>query len=378
MRVVHIIKAKQIAGAETHLLTLLPLLQQHAFEIHLLLLVEAAYPMQDLIQQMQAQGIAVQSIPIVADLDPRSFLKLYRAIKALQPDLVHTHLIHADTHGIPAAKWAGVKTIVSSRHAADLFRRRQPLKSLNRLVMRLTRKTIAISDSIKHIMITYDGLPPEKIQRIHYGLAHQPISEVTIQAQRQQLRADLNLAPNTFIMGMVCRLIEEKAIPYVLEALALLADQDAQLIIFGDGPLRDSLHAQSRVLGLAERVSWLGWRDDARQIMAGFDLFLMPSLSEGFGMALLEAMACRLPIIASNVASLPEIVADQVSGLLVPPADVPAIAAALDQLIQDPERLKSLGKAGEKRLESHFTADRMAQETADCYRSISQRENPTS
>ena len=168
---------------------------------------------------------------------------------------------------------------------------------------------------------------------------------------------------------MVCRLIEQKGVIYGLRAFARIAPQfpDARLLIAGDGPRRAALEAEAKTLGVANRVSFLGWRDDAAQIMAALDVLLMPSLWEGFGLVMLEAMAQTVPIIGSAVSAIPEVIVEGETGKLVPARDTAALANALAQLLSDPALRRHMGLLGQDRVETTFSVERMISATLALY-----------
>ncbi|MCC7208627.1 MAG: glycosyltransferase, partial [Anaerolineae bacterium] len=149
-----------------------------------------------------------------------------------------------------------------------------------------------------------------------------------------------------------------------------LRDQfpEAHYVIIGDGPLRQDLDARIGSLGLRGRAHLAGWRSDAAALMPAFDVFLMPSVWEGFGLVVLEAMAARLPVIASRVSALPEIVVHGQTGILTPPADAPALTTALTRLLSDPALRQAMGDAGRARLESDFSVAQMIDSTLAVYR----------
>jgi glycosyltransferase involved in cell wall biosynthesis len=243
--------------------------------------------------------------------------------------------------------------VVSSRHN-DRFRRKLPIRLLNRWLWRQTDAGIAISDAIRQFSITVEGVSPARIHTVHYGL--DPASIQAPPGARAQLRAALNLPDDVPIMGSVCRLIEQKGLIYGLQGFAQIADQfsNAHYVIAGDGLLRAELEAAAQSLNLAGRVHFLGWRSDAHTIFAALDLLLAPSLWEGFGLVFLEAMALGVPILSTCVSAIPEVVIDGETGWLVPPRDPGAIAAALREALSDPARLRARGERGRGRLQAHF------------------------
>ena len=373
MIVTHIIKATRISGAERHILMLLPGLRQQGVDARLLLLVEPDKPMDDMVALAEQSGVPVERMQIHRDLSPLLINRLRKYLKSQQPDVVHTHLIHADTHGIIAAKLAGIPTIITGRHNDDSFRTQGNIRFLNRILWRLTTGGIAISRAIERFMIEVENAPTEKLRVVEYGLTYETATPEQIEDARQRLRHELQLPPEAVILGMAARLVEQKGIPYALDAFAKVYRDypQAYLVIAGDGELRAQLTDQASELGIRGRTLFLGWRADMIDVMAAYDVFVLPSLWEGFGLVLLEAMSRRLPIIASRVSAIPEVVADAETGLLVPARDVDGLAHAMRTLLSDRVLRRHMGMVGEDRLETHFGHARMASATIQVYREFS-------
>lgn len=370
MRVAHVIKVTGIAGAERHLLTLLPALQERGVEVHLVPLTEPDNPVADFVSELQEREITVHPMVIRHDADIRMAWRLRDLFRQSAPDIVHTHLLHADLYGIPGAKLAGVPVIITGRHNDNAFRRRFPVRQINQGLWRLVDAGIAISDSIARFAREIEGAPAHKVHRIYYGLDFDPHA-VDRNESRRALRDDLRLAPETPLVGIVCRLVEQKGVIYGLRAFSkAAAESPAHLVIAGDGPLRAALEAEAQTLGIADRVHFLGWRDDVPHLMAALDVFLLPSLWEGFGLVLLEAMAQQTPIVASAVSAIPEIVIDGQTGLLSPPRAVDGLTGALLRLLSDLPLARHLGLMGQERLETTFSARAMIEATHELYREL--------
>jgi glycosyltransferase involved in cell wall biosynthesis len=265
-----------------------------------------------------------------------------------------------------------VPYVVSSRHNDDKFRRVLPVRLLNRWLWHQTDAGIAISEAIRQFSIAVEGVPAERIHTVHYGL--DPSSINVPPDAGATLRASLNFPADTVLVGSVCRLIEQKGLIYGLRGFAEIADRipQAHYVLTGDGLLRPELEAEVHALGLADRVHFLGWRDDARAVMAGLDVLLAPSLWEGFGLVFLEAMALGVPVISTQVSAIPEVVVDGETGWLVPVSDAPAIAVALGEALDQPFVRKARGAAGRRRLETQFSAEVMVEHTVAIYRSLEQ------
>jgi len=369
-RVIHLSKMTGAAGSEGHLLALLPGLRARGVDARLWMLVEPDNPVQGYVERAEALGVPVERVIIRRDVDPALWRRLAARLRDTRPDLVHTHLIHADLYGIPAARWAGVRGVVTSRHNDDRFRRWLPVRALSRWLWRQADAGIAISQAIRQFSIDVEGMPPEKIHTIHYGL--DPASVHAPPDARERLRDELGLPPDTPLIGSVCRLIAQKGLDDALDGFGQVAAEypATRYVVAGDGPLRDALEAQAARLGLAERVHFLGWRADAPAIFAALDVLLAPSRWEGFGLVFLEAMALGVPVISTRVSAIPEVIADGETGWLVPPDDPTAIAGALRAALSDPDGRCRRGEAGRARLEAQFTVDAMVERTLAVYREV--------
>ncbi|MDX2161512.1 MAG: glycosyltransferase family 4 protein [bacterium] len=363
MHVVHLIKVTGIAGAERHLLTLLPGLRAAGTDARLIALVEPGHPVDALAHAAAQVGVPFERAIIHHHGDVGLIRRLIPLLRRERPDIVHTHLLHADLYGIPAAKLAGVRRVVTSRHNDDAFRRQPHWRAIHAAQWRMVDQGIAISDAIRAFSIAVESAPPSKITRIHYGLPSAP------PAAPPDLRAALGIPPGTPLIGMVGRVTAQKGMRYGLIGFLQAADTfpDAHLVIVGDGDERAALESLVADRMDAKNVHFLGWRADAAALMGAFDVFLMPSLWEGFGLVLLEAMAAGKPVIASRASAIPEIVVDGATGLLVPPRDPDAITAALRHLLADAGLRAQMGAAGAARLREHFTPDGMIAATQALY-----------
>lgn len=371
MRVVHIIKVVRIAGAEQHLLTLLEGLRANHIDAQLLLLVEPSNPMENYVQAAGARAIPVQRRVIGSHLDMSLHYRLWKTLKELKPDIVHTHLLHGDLFGIPAARAASVPVVITSRHNDNAFRHRPPIRQMNRTLWQMVDAGVAISQALTRFCVEVEGAPADRMHTIYYGLDPDRWL-VDVKGARVVLRRELGMGKHDLLVGIACRLIEQKGVAYGLRAFDRVAEQfpDTHLVVAGDGPLCDALENQARWMVANERVHFLGWRSDVPFLLAALDILLVPSLWEGFGLVLLEAMAQAIPVIASDVSALPEIVVHAETGLLVPPRDVNALADALALLLDDKALRRHLGLMGQDRLEQCFAASRMIGETIALYEQL--------
>src|SRR5690554_5732964 len=368
MRAVHISKVKGIAGSEQHLLTLLPGLAAHGVEVSMLVLEEADGSAGEFCEALAERGIPARRVPIRGHLDPALPGRLAAELRAARPDLVHTHLLHADLYGLPAARRAGVPHAISSRHNDNPFRRNPVLKLANRLAMRRADRVIAISHALADFVRRVESIEPGKVVTVHYGLEPREYPPDVCETAR----AAWGIAPDAPLIGYFGRLIEQKGVDVLIEAFARVRREHgrARLVIVGDGDLRPALEEQARVAGVGDAVHFAGWVADAARLMPGCDIIAMPSRWEGFGLVALEAMAAARPLVASRVSALPEIVVDLETGLLVPPGDPAALAEAIAGLLADPAWAQAMGQAGRARLVEAFSPGRMIDETLAVYEDV--------
>lgn len=374
MRVLHVIRATGVAGAERHLLALLGGLRAGGTDAQLALLTSRQCALADYRARLRQRDIPHRIFAMSGHLD-LSLLNWLRALMVeRQPRIVHTHLFHADLHGALAARWAKKPVLISSRHNDNAFRRRQPWRAINRQLWRMADAGIAISQAVADFVVEVENAPRDRLRVIHYGLDHQGAAQSDRQRRRARVRHELAVDESQPVIVMACRLVEQKGVSDALQAFAgIRADYPpARLLIAGDGPLRASLEHEAAQAGLQGSVRFLGWRDDVPALLAAGDLFLMPSLWEGFGLTLLEAMAQGLPVVASRVSAIPEVVVDGETGLLAAPGDVAGFRAALLRLLQDRSLARRMGEQGRRRLEQRFSEARMVNETAALYRDLTQ------
>lgn len=363
-RIVHVAKVAGIAGAENHLLMLLPELAARGFDIKVVVLGDDG-PSRGFRDALAAVGIASERVSIRAPWDPFTVRTLTVRLRDLRPDVVHTHLIHADVHGQAAAARAGVPLKVSSRHNTNPFRRRPWVRFFDRGALRRVDRVIAISEAVGRFVVDVEGADPARVRVVPYGLDPPPV----VPGARDVARRRLGIDESSPVVGVFGRCVRQKGIDVLLDAWpkVLSIHPAARLVVVGDGPLRARLERQSSRLGLAGRVIFAGWLDRAAALMSGCDVVAMPSRWEGFGLVALEAMAAARPIVASRVGGLEDIVVDGVSGTLVAPDNPAALADALSRLLAQPAVAELFGVAGLERLRRHFSVAAMVDGTEAVY-----------
>lgn len=370
LRVLHVQKVAGVGGAERHLLALLPRLRARGVDARMVVLATA--DAMRFVEPMRAAGVPTSVIAAGSDVSPRIVRTLWREIAARRPDLVHTHLIHADTHGQMAAWLAGVPG-ASSVHSAQRFYLRPPYRTAARASGHLARRTIAISAHVGTFLRTARLAPADRIRVVPYGI--EPASWALTESARAVARERLGIAPDDFVVGFASRLIAHKGHAFLLEAAARVraAFPTLRLLFAGDGPLRAGLETLAASLLPPGVVRFLGFIDDVAAFMNACDtlaFLTMPELSEGFGLAALEGMAAGRAVIATHVGALPEIVAHGQTGLLVEPGDLDELSRAILALGRDPALRARLGAAGSRRAAATFNVDAMVERTLSVYEEI--------
>lgn len=365
MRVVHLIKTDGIAGAEAHLLDLLPALVARDLDVRVLFIAPESGAGADFAAAVEARGIPVDRVSIRAHGSPALIAAIARVLRASKPDVVHAHLFHAEIWGVPGARLAGVPHVVISRHNEDPRRKRQPLRAVYRGLWPMIDVCVCISDSVRRCAEA-EGGPASKLRTVWYGL---PLKEPEAKpAARAALRAELGLAPDALVFGTVSRLLQLKGVDDAIRAVARVPR--VHLAVAGDGPERAALVALAAELSVSERVHFLGWRSPSTPVFAALDGLLAPSRREGFGMSVLEAMQQGVPVVASSAGAHPEIVVDGYTGMLVPPDDPAALASAITSLAGSAHLRQAMGAAGQERVASVFTTERMVESTLALYREL--------
>lgn len=365
MKVLHVQRVKGIGGSERHLLALLPALADAGFEVNMC--VAATGQAEDFVARLRELGIPHHVVAAGADLSPPLVAALTRRIRAESPDLVHTHLVHADLHGQLAARAARVPG-VSSVHGTPAFYRRLPIRLARRAAGRSAVRTIAISEHVRDYLTELRLSPAARIRVVPYGIE---ASDWDLTDDERTIERDrLGLGPDDVAIGMASRLIPGKGHASLLEAFARAAREapNLRLLIAGDGPLREELAAAARAHGPA--VVMLGFVADVRPLMSACDALAFPTqpeLSEGFGLAALEAMAAGRPVVATDVGSLPEVVVAGETGFVVEPGDPDKLAEALVALAGDPGLRARMGECGRLRARSTFSLELMVERTMAVY-----------
>ena len=300
-----------------------------------------------------ARGLAAIAVPI----EKKRFLG-WAAMRSVldwkTPDLVITHS--------STDSWLAALANVGLPSAAPLIRMRHVSAPISAnfatrwLYGRAAAHVVTTGEALRQQVMREAGLPAEHVSSVPTGIDLETFQP----GDSAQARARLELPQDRFIIGIVATLRSWKGHSFLVDAMAALKDAKALLVIVGDGPGRDNLRAQVRDLGLQDQVLMTGNRKDVADWMQAFDVFVLPSYAnEGVPQALMQAMACALPVISTPVGAIGEIVEDGKTGLMVTPRDAQALATALARLRDDPDLRRNLGQAALLQARERFSMDRM-------------------
>ena len=324
-----------------------------------------AHPAGEL-RQRAKEGLDLIPLAPSTEMDLSAAWRLSRLVKQLKPDVIHAHDPHAVAMaalGLSMSTQLGKPPLVASRRV-DFHMKGN---ALSRWKYRQVDCFACASDAIRSMLVA-DGVPASHAVTIHEGidLAH------VAAAPPANLHAELWLPHHAPIVGNVAALVPHKGQRHLIEAAALVLRQvpDARFVIAGEGELRAQLERQIKDRHLEKHVFLAGFRPDILSIHKAFDVFVMSSITEGLGTSLLDAMACGKPIVATTAGGMPEVVVDGETGLLVPPRDDEALAAAIVRLLKDERLRQSMGAAGDRRVRERFSSERMVQDTLDLYRRV--------
>ena len=300
-----------------------------------------------LAHELESQGIEVHACHKRSGFDAGAISRLRAWLRAVPGAVVHTHNANAHYHTVAAGFGLRLAKMINTRHGMGAAQPGSRGEWLYRRTMARTDIVAAVCEAARARFAQQGVRPRERLLAVPNGIRVEAFSCASGE-RRAALRNVLGLAPGVRIIGTVGRLNPVKDQATLLRAFARVhkTSADTALVLVGDGALRATLEAQSAALGLGDAVRFLGDRSDVRQLLQGFDAFVLSSLSEGYSMALLEACASGLPIVATDVGGNREIVADGRNGLMVAPADDAALAEAMASLLREPARAAQMGQAG--------------------------------
>jgi len=325
-------------------------------------------PESPLHQKASEAGLPVLPLKIRSEFGLGMMIRLARLMRREKCLLAHFHDAHSVAVGSGAASLAKVPYRVISRRVdfplkKNYFSQRKYKKNVNAI--------IAISEGVKKVLVE-GGVDPRCIVVIPSGVDFSPYDKAS---SSDYLRRELSFAPDDYLVGIVAHLTDHKGHEYLIRATKILKEHSPKIkvIIVGKGPLRMDLNRQARESRVEDIVFFLGFREDIPQILSSLDLFVLSSYLEGLGSSILDAMACRLPVVATKVGGIPEVVIHGETGILVPPRNPQAIARAILKLYNNRNLASRLGQRGYQVVHQKYSSEAMAERIVRLYERLGLR-----
>lgn len=350
-----------LGGVESFIRIAAPRMRKLGWDIHVIALLSGGI----LLDQLRTEAVPVIELGLNQKYNFFRIIKLLEIWKNDRPRLLHTHLYHAGIVGRFAGKILGIQPIIVQQAGPELNRSRLRT-GLDRTTSFLVNQYVTTCAAVKKILETREHIANDKIVVIPNGIIVNQLSQSPIRPRDWPVNA------SSPVMGVVGRLSPEKGHYLFLDALSILSQQRKPFhaVIIGDGPLKEELLQETRILHLEDCVSWVGPQTNIQDWLPFFDLFILPSHWEGISLALLEAMAAGLPVIATSVGGNPEVVVHRQTGLLVPPTNPQLLAQSIVTLIENPSLRQSMGLAGRIRCQQNFDIDLIVNRIDSNYRHL--------
>jgi glycosyltransferase involved in cell wall biosynthesis len=339
IKILYIITSLGLGGAERLLLYYIKFLDRSKYDLHVCCF--RAKP-DDLLEEM-SKFATITNLKVNNKFNPLIIIQILKLIRKLNPDIIHTHLFQPRVYGTIAHMFYRRSVLVTQKHSIVNPKKHNIFIFFEMVSIRLNKKVIAISESVRNSLIKYELIPRSKIYVLTNCIDYQSFNK----------SADLNSRrdKNEIIIGTVGRLEKVKGINFLLFAIKIILAKfpSIKLEIIGDGSQTSELKEIAKKLGISNSVEFLGKFTDVIPFYKRMDIFVLASLNEGFGIVLLEAMAMGIPVVATNVNGIKEVVVNGESGILVPPKNPEAIANAVIKIIENSELAEKLVNEGLKR-----------------------------
>ncbi|MDP2898509.1 MAG: glycosyltransferase [bacterium] len=382
IKVLHIINSLDIGGNERFLLQLLEHLPRETFSQEVCVPDRGKDATRDLEAACQRLGTPIKVLRVGGNWDVSVLPRLIRVILRGHFDVVHTHLIYSQVYGRLAAAAARTRCIVSSEQNVYDFKARPPFSWVERRLSRWTDRVIACSNKVREHLIEKVGVNPLRVVVVPNGVDTDvffPIKKRTrLYRSVENVRKQLGIEEGDTVIGTVGHMTRQKGYDVLVAAIPRILRKHprAKFVFVGRGLLRGRIEKQARALGVEQRSRFAGIRPDISVVLNCFDVFVLPSLWEGFGTAIIEAMACGVPVVASRVGGIPEIVEDGMNGLLVPPGRPGPLAEAVILMLDQPSMRREIARVGRTSVTERFSVRKMAQTVGKVYLQLARRSSP--
>ncbi|MBN2284940.1 MAG: glycosyltransferase family 4 protein [Tissierellales bacterium] len=362
-KIAYVVTPVEFGGAERVSLNFLRNIDKNKFLVYPIIFFRPWEEDSIVLKELKQEEYPLCKIPVSVrtSLKERDHFWLIRCFKMIfsilvkeRFDLIHTHGYFADIVTIPVAKLLRIPVISTCHGFIANDRKLKRSYRIDRILLRFSNRVIAVSQGIKDELLK-SGIKESKIEVVLNAVQTDTDNDVLTQNRYKKRRA-LHVSEKDFVLGYVGRLSREKGIHYLLDAVEILTKMDIpiKVVIIGDGPAKKDSKLLVRQKGVEDKVFFAGFQTDVKEWIPAMDVFALPSLTEGTPMALLEAMACRIPIVASAVGGIPQIIDSGKDGILVAPGKPKEIAAGIMELYNNNSLREKFVKAAYKKVKSNF------------------------
>ena len=367
LHILHLISTSGLFGAERVLLELASQSRLLGVEVSVAVVKNSRNPNTELADAVRLVGLPILVIPCEGRFDAKIARTLADEIRRTGVQVIHSHNYKSNYYARQAATETGARWIVTNhgrRAGFKLFL----YALLDALMVRRADRVVAVSPKIVSQLASL-GINRGVLSVIDNGVNFSRFSGLPARADAGKA---LGVADDAYVIGTVGALSEEKGHRYLLQAVksVIATIPNAVCVLVGNGPERTHLELMARELVVAQAVLFSGKRDDVPAILPRFDLFVLPSLSEGLPMALLEAQAAKVPVIATNVGAISEVIRDGTTGLVVPPGDATALVEAILRSHNEADKTRNMALKGYDRVKEHYSAETMALQYRELYREM--------
>ena len=363
--VLHIVEDLNIGGLERVIESIVIGLNKNKYNVQVWCLAKGG----EIAEELIGRGINLKILGMKSYYNPTKIVKLSNHLRKSKIDIIHTHGYFASTFARMAAILARTPVILTHIHTAYYgFRKRNIL--IERFLSIFTDKIICVSNSTREFVEKIEGIDVNKTCLIYNGTEssniHTPSTSVD--------RTSLALSPEDFVIITVASLMENKGHHHLLDAINILSKKyrSIWLLIVGDGPLRSRLEEYAKSLKISSRIVFTGLRKDVHSLLYLSDLFILcPIEREGLGVSIIEAMSMGIPVIGTSIGGIPELIENQVNGLLVPPCNSYELAVAIEKLFVDKDQRIKMAEKAKRKYEQNFTALKMVKHVELLYDGLS-------
>lgn len=361
LRTLHINTERTWRGGEQQTLYLAAGLARRGHIAHL-----AAQPGSLMALRGRAAGIETFEIKMRSEGDIIAMCKIARLMRKNSYDIVHSHTSHAHFLAWFAAKFGGKPARIVSRRV-DFSIYKHALSFSRIKYMRGADHYITVSEAVRGVLVR-DGVPADRISVAYSGIDAARFPKI----RDNPLRREFALPPGSPVVGNIGHMVAHKGQIFLVEAAPLILQKfpDARFFIVGDGPLRTALADRARELALDGKIFFPGFRTDIAEFLNLFDVFVMPSRTEGLGTSVLDALACGAPVVASSAGGIPEMIEHGRTGRLVEPENPAALADGVINLLSDRTMARALADEGRKMVSNKFSVDAMVEKTLEIYERV--------